>query len=134
MAKATSVASYEYSILSSKGGKLSSKFDIYKYQKTGLMRLNVEHMAQQKGVQLPDPAQTAALVKQQVNLDKLEAQLSKQTKRFKVLNNEYNKRNSSGSANHVQSSSSLSKKAGSSAKGIAITSKEEAVLTPKDNL
>jgi len=45
-----SVASYEYSIMSSKGGKLSSKFDIYKYQKTGLMRLNVEHMAQQKGV------------------------------------------------------------------------------------
>jgi hypothetical protein len=42
-----SVASYEYSILSgARSGKLSSKFDIYKYQKSGLMRLNVEHMAQ----------------------------------------------------------------------------------------
>jgi nicotinamidase-related amidase len=28
------------------------KFDLYKYQKTGMTRLNVEHMAQQRGVQL----------------------------------------------------------------------------------
>jgi hypothetical protein len=76
-------------------------------------------------VQLPDAQLTAALVKQnmQVNLGKLEEQLSKQNKRFKAVQNEYAvtvKRN----ANHanVQSTSSLSKK----------SAKEEGKETPKE--
>ena len=93
---------------------------------------------------MPDPAQTAALVKQsmQVNLDRLEAQLSKQNKRFRVLNNEYNLNNNkrnSNPPNNGQSSSSLSKKSGPS-KVTTNNAKDEVIpgdkvmLTPKDNV
>ena len=59
------------------------------------MRLNVEQMANKIGLQLNSDTAIAAAAR--MNLDKLEAQLSKQNKRFKVINNqanEFNKRNS----------------------------------------
>jgi|LauGreDrversion4_2_1035121.scaffolds.fasta_scaffold366615_1 hypothetical protein len=60
-----------------------------------MMRLNVEQMANKIGLQLNSDTAIAAAAR--MNLDKLEAQLSKQNKRFKVINNqanEFNKRNS----------------------------------------
>jgi hypothetical protein len=60
-----------------------------------MMRLNVEEMASKIGLQLNSDTAIAAAAR--MNLEKLEAQLSKQNKRFKVINNqanEFNKRNS----------------------------------------
>ena len=60
-----------------------------------MMRLNVEEMASKIGLQLKSDTAIAAAAR--MNLEKLEAQLSKQNKRFKVINNqanEFNKRNS----------------------------------------
>jgi predicted dithiol-disulfide oxidoreductase (DUF899 family) len=60
-----------------------------------MMRLNVEEMASKIGLQLNSDTAIAAVAR--MNLEKLEAQLSKQNKRFKVINNqanEFNKRNS----------------------------------------
>jgi hypothetical protein len=63
---------YEYNLPKT---KITTKFDIYKYQKTGMMRLNVESMAKNIGLQLNSDTAIAAAAR--LNLDKLEAQLSK---------------------------------------------------------
>ncbi|TNV84817.1 hypothetical protein FGO68_gene3064 [Halteria grandinella] len=84
--------------------KLLQKFDLYKYQKSGMTRLNVEQMAQQRGVQLQGVQEnsslsgqlemknltTAQLAKMNINIEKLEAQISKNNKRFKVINHQAN--------------------------------------------
>lgn len=54
-----------------------------------MMKLNVELLAEQLGLQLL-PTSAGSEKPPKVNMDKLEAQMSTQNKRFKIINNEYN--------------------------------------------
>jgi predicted glycoside hydrolase/deacetylase ChbG (UPF0249 family) len=93
---------------------LTTKFDLYKYQKTGMTKLRVESMARQLGVTLTTDANfsvasqlassgggrlnesqsrkdtTAGGSVSTLNLEKLEAQLARQNKRFKAISNQSN--------------------------------------------